>query len=84
MGFNEPLLVVLRQNWILYRVDITQLVRVSDCDSESTGSSPVICPKKWVFLDIHRTNHSIFFEASMKKKKNVLKEKKSGSFLQPN
>ena len=50
---NEPLLVVFRQSWILNRVDITQLVRVSDCDSESTGSSPVICPKKWVFLDIH-------------------------------
>ena len=79
---NEPLLLVFRQSWILNRVDITQLVRVSDCDSESTGSSPVICPKNWVFFDIHILQY--FFRLQWKKRKNVLKEErfflKNGSF----
>ena len=41
-------------------MDITQLVRVSDCDSESTGSSPVICPKK-SFLGPEKILTTLFF-----------------------
>ena len=47
-------------------MDITQLVRVSDCDSESTGSSPVICPKK-NFLGPEKILTTFFFYTQNKR-----------------